>query len=321
MDMNNAGEDNSLNIKVPQKNVQPQNQPVPVNSGEDRVIAYERKLNTLRSEVATLDRERALLASSIEQESLLIAKLEQTLVPILKHEQSIVDVLKEISAKERAEQDIQLRRTHEQERWKHIEEWYAIEQEKWQIQEDLDAQKKRIEENSIQHAVLVEKENALRAEVEKIEIEEEKEKFHIGLNTIVANRIDTENKLYNLEEARKKALAQFDTITEEEKDIEKKESEVEIMLKNVHSLSEERSLAEERYTIEKNRHEIEEARWNIEDEMAQLGSSVVDSEKLLLELKQKEAEINAKLVSLEQKTHATPPLVPSQENSNTNMDA
>ena len=319
--MNNAGEDNSLNIKVPQKNVQPQNQPVPVNSGEDRVIAYERKLNTLRSEVATLDRERALLASSIEQESLLIAKLEQTLVPILKHEQSIVDVLKEISAKERAEQDIQLRRTHEQERWKHIEEWYAIEQEKWQIQEDLDAQKKRIEENSIQHAVLVEKENALRAEVEKIEIEEEKEKFHIGLNTIVANRIDTENKLYNLEEARKKALAQFDTITEEEKDIEKKESEVEIMLKNVHSLSEERSLAEERYTIEKNRHEIEEARWNIEDEMAQLGSSVVDSEKLLLELKQKEAEINAKLVSLEQKTHATPPLVPSQENSNTNMDA
>lgn len=319
--MNNAGEDNSLNIKVPQKNVQPQNQPVPVNSGEDRVIAYERKLNTLRSEVATLDRERVLLASSIEQESLLIAKLEQTLVPILKHEQSIVDVLKEISAKERAEQDIQLRRTHEQERWKHIEEWYAIEQEKWQIQEDLDAQKKRIEENSIQHAVLVEKENALRAEVEKIEIEEEKEKFHIGLNTIVANRIDTENKLYNLEEARKKALAQFDTITEEEKDIEKKESEVEIMLKNVHSLSEERSLAEERYTIEKNRHEIEEARWNIEDEMAQLGSSVVDSEKLLLELKQKEAEINAKLVSLEQKTHATPPLVPSQENSNTNMDA
>ena len=319
--MNNAGENNSLNIKVPQKNVQPQNQPVPVNSGEDRVIAYERKLNTLRSEVATLDRERALLASSIEQESLLIAKLEQTLVPILKHEQSIVDVLKEISAKERAEQDIQLRRTHEQERWKHIEEWYAIEQEKWQIQEDLDAQKKRIEENSIQHAVLVEKENALRAEVEKIEIEEEKEKFHIGLNTIVANRIDTENKLYNLEEARKKALAQFDTITEEEKDIEKKESEVEIMLKNVHSLSEERSLAEERYTIEKNRHEIEEARWNIEDEMAQLGRSVVDSEKLLLELKQKEAEINAKLVSLEQKTHATPPLVPSQENSNTNMDA
>lgn len=276
------------------------------DTGEERILAYERKLNTLHAEVTALVHDRSILAGLIEKESLAIAQSSQMLTPTLTKEQSIIDVLKEVSAKEHGAQDMQQRRIYEQERWKHIEKWYAIEQEKWNIQEELESQKKRMEEHLAQHVLLSEKETALTLEIDRITIEEEKERLQLALSGIIASRIDAEGKLATLEEARGKAVAQFDTIRQTEEGIEKKEAEVETMLLSVHSLTEERSLSEERYALEKERHEVESSRWEIEDEMAQLGGSVVESEKLFGELKQKEVELAAKLAALSQKTTVAP---------------
>lgn len=304
--MDNTGESNDVGANTPPSNttnttdITPEGEVTALHSGEEQVIAYERKLNTLQNEVATLVRDRTLLAEEIERESLAIAQFMGMLTPILQKEQSVVELLKDASIKERGTQDIQQRRIYEQERWKHIEEWYTVEQEKWNIQEKLDEQKKRTDEHRKQHVFFLEKESALTIEIEKILIEEEKAKLHLALSEVTANRVDIEGKLYTLEEMREKAFAQFNTICQTEEGIEKKETEVEGMLLSAHSLTEERSLSQERYALEKERHEVESSRWNVEDEMAQLGGSVVESEKLLNELKQKEAELTAKLDALPQ---------------------
>ena len=69
-------------------------------------------------------------------------------------------------------------------------------------------------------------------------------------------------------------------------------------------------MVEERYALEKERHEAEASRWNIEDEIATIGGSYVESEKILDELKQKEKALLDQLAVLEKKAPLATPLAP-----------
>lgn len=275
------------------------------NSGQNRIIEYERKLNELRSNLALLESESSTLIASIEKELVGIAKLEDDIQPILKEEASLLILLKEVSTKEQSTTDIQARRTVEQERWKLMGDWYKTEQDKWKVQEKLESQKKRTEEHR-QHQILLEnQEKELRIQIGQLEIDEEKEKLHFELNEITANRIAIENKLREIELVREKAIAHFSAIGQKEEAIEKKESIVENMLLSAHSLAEERTYSEERYALEKERHEIESSRWVIEDDITKLGTAGVESDKLLRELVKKEEQVRNALLALETKSTQT----------------
>lgn len=276
----------------------------------DTLTEYEKKLATLREEVSVLTRDRIALAAVVEEEHKKIFALEQDILPVLIRERSVIEALKDLSTKERSTTDIAERRIHEQARWKQIEEWYAVEQEKWERQEALEAQKQQTETHRVEHARLTEKEYALRTEIEQVELAREKAELHTQLDVVVETRVSTEGRLDDLEEQREKAIAQFQTITQTEENIEKKESEVEDLLSSAHSLKEERTLVEERYTLEKARHEAESSRWSIEDEISKIGGSYVESEKSLDELKQKEKVILDQLAVLEKKTPLATPLAP-----------
>ncbi|OGZ05599.1 MAG: hypothetical protein A2845_04530 [Candidatus Lloydbacteria bacterium RIFCSPHIGHO2_01_FULL_49_22] len=276
----------------------------------DTLAQYEKKLAALREEVSVLTRDRIALAAAVDEEHQMIFKLGQDLLPILVRERSVIEALKDISIKERSVTDIAERRTHEQSRWKQVEGWYAVEQEKWEKQETLEAQKQRTEAHRAEHVKLTEKEYALRTEIEQVELAKEKAELHAQIEVIVESRVSTEGQLDDLEEKREKAIAQFQTITQMEEGIEKKELEVEDLLTSAHSLKEERTLVEERYALEKERHEAEASRWNIEDEIATIGGSYVESEKILDELKQKEKALLDQLAVLEKKAPLATPLAP-----------
>jgi len=265
----------------------------------DAVAGFEQRLATLRHDVVALEHERTTLEASLTQGTLSLATLENALGPILEQEAGVVQTLKEVNVKERSAQDPKDRRVHEQARWHHIEKWYAVEQEKWTTQEKLDAVKKEITEHQRHHDELVAKEHALRTQIESIEIEEEKTKLYISLNAVVEKRTNAERILESIAAMKEKVSQRFTEVVREEEGIETKESQVESMLLSAHSLADERAYADERYTLEKKRHEVEQERWNIEDQLAKIGTSTQETEQQLREMREKEEEIIAKLAGLD----------------------
>lgn len=269
---------------------------------------FEKQLSALRVEVAKLAESRAALAVAVSEEHAIISNLEQDLAPILERERAVMDTLHEVSLRERAASDPQERRLSEQSRWEHIGEWYAVEQEKWEKQETLDAQQKRTDAHREEHAQLTEKEQDVRLQIEQVELEKEKAELHTQLDEIVGSRVSTETQIDALDGKRKNALAQLQTVSKAEEDIERKEIEVEDLISSAHSLTEERTLVEERYALEKERHETESSRWNIEDEIALVGTTFAKSESELKELQLKESALLEKISSLEKQRPVLTPL-------------
>jgi len=263
-------------------------------------VVSDEELLALKKEIEELHPKKEALAKKLASERASVVELEQTAQSVAEREDEIRSVLDRVTTNEHGATDPHERQKNERERWQHVEEWYAIEQEKWQSQDHLLETRRIIDVHQRELAALNMREMQLKGEIEEAGIEKDKERAEADLDVIVMERIKAEKKLKIAKEEEEKVAQKYDELREKEEDIEKKGEDVDSQLAAAKSLLEERGLAQKRYLLEKERHEIESSRWKAEEEMERTEGSVGESQKIVEDLRSKESNLWKKIEELKE---------------------
>ncbi len=283
----------SVPVSTPQSEVAP-----PPSSPQGEPLTFEeeiaKKEEALKKFIA--DRLR------IEEDSRAIFSekktLEEKIAPILLEEKHSVDRIAILEKERLASKDLHSARAVEANRWTEEENRRSIEHRRWAVSEELELLLQKIHDSERAFKELsLEEEKSVR-DIAALRIKIAQRELGLLLAQIQNEKGATlaELEKFTAEHARLEALL-LDAAKSEE-DALHAEDEVEKKSEGASSIYEEQVLAGERHKLEDARKEVEQKRWAAEDAIVPVSHSVLESQKHLDEITQREGEVLAKLDGL-----------------------